>query len=136
MSVPTPPSPEARVNLDPKWLAILVLGGIVAWPQIKPYIPRPDPFVSLGKAYRADTAAEYAVGWEAWSGALQAGKTATEAKTALQTAYQAERVRVFNAKVSPSFARVLPPDTDPATPAQRAAAVAAGLGFAKGLRSR
>ncbi len=112
-----------------------ILSMVILWPYVAPYIPKPDPFVSLGKSYRADTATSYAAGWDAGAASLESGKAVAEAMKAHKDAWLKARQAAFAAKVAPSLAKVLPEGTEPDA-GQRAATVAAWRGLAKGLRAK
>ncbi len=131
---PPAPVPERTVN-GALWIAVLGLAALQAWPIVAPLIPRPDPWVSLGKAYRADTASAYAVGWDAGAASLESGKAMTEAQAAFQTAWLKARTDAFQSKVAPALAKVLPEGAEP-TPDQRVKTAAAWRGLAKGLRTK
>ncbi len=137
MSVaPTPPAPaRPKVVIDAKWVAIFILGGIAAWPTVAPYIPKPDPWVSLGRSYRHDAAVAYATGWEAGASALESGKSMGDSQAAFQSAWFKARADAFAAKVAPKLSAILPEGAEP-TDAQRPQVVAAWRSLAKGLRAK
>ncbi len=134
MSVPTP-APERTVN-GALWVAIIVLGVLQAWPYVAPYLPRPDPLVAVGKAYRAPLAQSYAASWDAAAQVVESGGKVADAQAALQTAWLKGRTDSFNARVAPALAAVLPEGQEPADAGQRSRAVASWRSFARGLRHK
>jgi hypothetical protein len=130
---------------------VVLIGGMVlvccqatqdAREAPRPAPPRPAPpapvaatvGTALGMAYAPALASAYGDGWTAAADTLERGGTVAEAREALRDAWTMSRERAFIARVAPTFDRVLPEGSEPATPAQRAEVVGLWRDFARGLK--
>lgn len=114
----------------------LVLPG---WNPLSPKpVPKPfDPsFVSVGQAFPAELASEYAAAWEAGADAIDSGMTVTGGQQVVGKQWDAGRSKVFDAVATPHLLKIVPEGATDAniTASQRAAVAKAWRGIAQGLR--
>jgi hypothetical protein len=88
----------------------------------------------LGKSFAPRLASALAEGFDAEAAALEAGKTVGEADLALKAAFHDARVKAFSDHVSPAFAAIVPPGSEPSDVATRKAFAKLHRDFARGLR--
>src|SRR4051812_29273001 len=98
-------------------LVVLGLAGVVAYDHMAPRSPvAPASAVhgkALGRAFAPTVASDLGDAWLAAADALEQGKTISDAQAALQSTWQAARVKSFAAQVSPEFSKVLPEGAEP-----------------------
>lgn len=98
-----------------------------------PPAPSVNP-LTVGKEYAPLIVLTYADAWDVAATAMENGKSVADTEKVLQETWVAGRTRAFHDKVEPILAATLPPGTEPADPAKRAAIAAEWRDFAKGLR--
>ena len=96
--------------------------------------PRVINAAALGKSYRFMLATTYADGWVAAAKALEDGKTIQEAQQMLQDTWKKSRNETFRTQLRPSFTKILPEGTEPASAEQRTRVATFWRSFAAGLR--
>jgi hypothetical protein len=133
---------ENSVKSYKDWLLVvmgLALAGSLSFVAIELRKPRIEGeasvnAVELGRSYGLVVVATLGDAWNAAADTLAAGKTVAEAQTALQEKWKTGRTEAFNAKVVPTFVKVLPEATEPKDEAQRARVIELWRGFARGLK--
>lgn len=119
-------------------LCVVALAAVVAYDHLaaprSPAAPAALDGRALGHSFAATVAPDLAVGWAAAADAIEQNKPMADAQAALQSAWQAARIKSFSARVAPGFALVLPEGTEPTDPAKRAEVVKLWRDFAAGLK--
>lgn len=117
-------------------LACLVI-IFVAWRGGDPTPPAPTPpadFIALGREYQADLAKVYAGAWDEGAHLLEAGQQPKAALSTVASSWDTGRTQLFEAKVSPVFAKIVPEGTKDVSAVDLARLAQAWHGFARGLR--